>query len=194
MSFWTASVTLFLLLDPVGNIPVFHALLERHPPRIRIRLILRELLVALVVLLIFLHGGRHLLHFLGLQPASMGITGGLILFLIAIRMVFPGQLRELEPEDEEPFIVPLAIPLIAGPSVITMLLLLSSAEPQRMMEWTLALVLSWTLCALVLIASPILLSALHPRGIRALVRLMGMILVMLGVQMFMDGIVAYLKS
>jgi multiple antibiotic resistance protein len=194
MSFWTASVTLFLLLDPVGNIPVFHALLEKHPPRIRIRLILRELFVALGVLLVFLHAGRHLLDFLGLKPASLGITGGLILFLIAIRMVFPEKLRELEPEDEEPFIVPLAIPLIAGPSVIAMLLLLSSAEPHRMIEWTLALVLSWTLSALVLVTSPFLLAVLHPRGIRALVRLMGMILVMLGVQMFMDGIIAFLNS
>ena len=194
MNFWTASVTLFLLLDPVGNIPVFHALLEKHPPRIRIRMILRELMVALLVLMVFLHAGRHLLSFLGLKPASLGVTGGLILFLIAIRMVFPGQLRDLEPEDEEPFIVPLAVPLIAGPSVIAMLLLLSNAEPQRMMEWTLALVLSWSLSALVLIASPFLLSILHPRGIRALVRLMGMILVMLGVQMFMDGIIAFLRS
>ncbi|HSH13734.1 MAG TPA: MarC family protein, partial [Desulfurivibrionaceae bacterium] len=121
MSFWAASVTLFLLLDPVGNIPVFHALLEKHPPRIRIRVILRELLVALGVLLVFLHAGQHLLQFLGLQPASLGITGGLILFLIAIRMVFPERHREPEPEEGEPFIVPLAIPLIAGPSVIAML-------------------------------------------------------------------------
>ncbi len=186
-------VTLFLLLDPVGNIPVFHDLLARYTARERLRIILREMLVALLLLMILLHAGHYLLEFLGLKPATLHIAGGVILFLIAMRMVFPGTGRELEPEDEEPFIVPLAIPLIAGPSVIAMLLLLARSEPERMADWTIALVLSWGLAAAVLIASPALLSLLHPRGIRALVRLMGMVLVMLAIQMVLDGVAAYLK-
>jgi multiple antibiotic resistance protein len=194
MEFWSAAVMLFLILDPLGNVPVFIALLDPLPEPRRRRVILRELLIALGVLLVFLFAGEVVLKFLGLQQSSLRIAGGVILFLIALGMVFPKRGLHPELDREDLFIVPLAVPLVAGPSAIAALLVLVSSEPGRIWEWAGALGLAWSASAIILLASSRLLQAIGRRGLRALEKLMGMLLIMIAVQMLLDGIHEYLKT
>src|SRR5690606_18074466 len=154
-------VTLFFVMDPLGNMPVFNAVLSRFEPRRRAAITARELVIALVILLIFLFAGTAILKFLGLTQPSLSIAGGVLLFLIALRMIFPARTTAARAaEPEEPFIVPLAMPLVAGPSTIAILLLLSSREPQRVWEWCTALLLAWAGTTALLTASPFLMRAL----------------------------------
>ncbi len=188
----SAAVMLFLIMDPFGNMPVFNAVLKEVPEPRRPRIIARESLIALGFLLVFLWAGQPIMSFLNLRPPTLSISGGIILFVIALRMVFPRHEPEIEPLREEPLIVPLAMPLIAGPSCVAVLMLLASSEPHRMFDWTLALLTSWSLTAAILILSPLLIRLLKRRGIMALERLMGMILIMVSVQMLLDGVANYL--
>ncbi len=192
----SASVTLFLVLDPLGNVPIFNSVLARCEPTRRARIILREVILALIILMGFLVAGNKILGFLGLSQSSLSIAGGVLLFIISMRMIFPpGRGGAIEADgDEEPFLVPLAIPLIAGPSTIAMLLLLSSSAPDRLGEWAFALFIAWAATAILLVLSPWLLKHLGDRGSRALERLMGMILVIVAVQMFLNGIRDFVTS
>lgn len=182
-------------MDPFGNLPVFHALLQPVEPRRRLRVMTRELLIAFGVLLVFLFGGTSLLQYLGLKEATLSIAGGLILFLIALGMVFPlkGFTPNSSDEDGDPFLVPLAIPLIAGPSAVAVLLLMVSHAPERITVWLAALTCAWLLTSLVLLASDTLYRHIGDRGARAIEKLMGMILIMMAVQMFLDGVRDYLS-
>ena len=132
MDLLSATLTLILIMDPLGNIPMFLSILNKIPDENhRRKILIRELLLALLVLLIFLFLGRHLLQWLNLQPQSLRIGGGIVLFLIAIKMTFPppsGVIMGQFPEGE-PLLVPLAVPLLAGPSTLAMLILLSSKRP-----------------------------------------------------------------
>ena len=191
----TVSVTLFFIMDPLGNVPIFNAVLANFSEKRRMLIVARELCIALAILLLFLFSGNAILGFLGLSQSSLNIAGGVLLFIIALRMIFPKPLHETEVSDgEDPFLVPLAIPMIAGPSTIAVLLLLSSSEPDRMLEWSVALVLAWLGTTVLLIASPFLMKVLGTRGSRALERLMGMILVILATQMLLNGIRDFAKS
>jgi multiple antibiotic resistance protein len=189
-----AAATLFFVMDPLGNIPIFNAMLSRFPPRRRAQITARELVIALVILSMFLFTGTAILDFLGLTQPSLNIAGGVLLFLIALRMIFPRASAEAASESEEPFIVPLAMPLVAGPSTIAILLLLSSTEPERIWEWAVALVVAWAATTVLLTASPFLLRVLGSRGLRALERLMGMLLVLLATQMLLNGIREFVRS
>ena len=141
MSVFSAALLLFLVMDPVGNIPVFLCVLRKVDPDRQRKVILRELFIALIVLTLFLFTGRYILTILGISEPSLSIAGGIILFLIAIRMIFSDSERAFGASlHEEPFIVPLAIPLIAGPSAMTTVLLLMAREPWRWMEWLAALI------------------------------------------------------
>ena len=95
--------------------------------------------------------------------------------------------------EGEPFIVPLAIPAVAGPSSLALAMLMVNSDPSRMLDWTLALVAAWAVVAALLMASPILLKALGSRGLIAMERLMGMVLVIIAVQMFFDGVIQFLQ-
>jgi multiple antibiotic resistance protein len=191
----SASVTLFLIMDPLGNVPVFNAVLSKLDGSRRTVVIARELCIALIILLGFLFAGNAILSFLGLSQSSLNISGGVLLFIISLRMIFPksSSSEEVEGEDD-PFLVPLAVPLIAGPSTIAILLLLSSSEPERLLEWTVALFMAWLGTTVLLVASPFLLRILGRRGSRALERLMGMILVMLATQMLLNGVRDFAQS
>ena len=197
MDLLSATLTLILIMDPLGNIPMFHSILNKIPDENRRRKILiRELLLALLVLLIFLFLGRHLLQWLNLQPQSLRIGGGIVLFLIAIKMTFPppsGVIMGQFPEGE-PLLVPLAVPLLAGPSTLAMLILLSSNAPEKWMSWLLAVILAWLLTSVVMICSGSLLRLLGEKGLVAVERLMGMVLVTLSVQMLLDGFSDYLRK
>ncbi|MGW8368159.1 MAG: YhgN family NAAT transporter [Gammaproteobacteria bacterium] len=191
----SVSVTLFFIMDPLGNIPIFNAVLAGCDNARRTRIVARELCLALLILLGFLFAGNAILSFLGLSQSSLNIAGGLLLFIISLRMIFPKTVAAEEIGDtEDPFLVPLAIPLIAGPSTIAMLLLLSSGQPDRLPEWSVALFLAWLGTTVLLIASPALLRVLGTRGSRALERLMGMILVILATQMLLNGIRDFIHS
>jgi multiple antibiotic resistance protein len=191
----SVSVTLFFIMDPLGNIPIFNAVLAGCDNARRTRIVARELCLALLILLGFLFAGNAILSFLGLSQSSLNIAGGLLLFIISLRMIFPKTVAAEEIGDtEDPFLVPLAIPLIAGPSTIAMLLLLSSGQPDRLPEWSVALFLAWVGTTVLLIASPALLRVLGTRGSRALERLMGMILVILATQMLLNGIRDFIHS
>jgi len=190
-----AAATLFFVMDPLGNIPVFNSVLSRFEPRRRAQITARELVIALVIMLVLLFAGTAILDFLGLSQPSLNIAGGVLLFLIALRMIFPGRSadRAAQPEDE-PFIVPLAMPMVAGPSTIAVLLLLSSTEPERIWEWCTALVIAWTAATLLLTASPFMMRVLGDRGLRAMERLMGMLLVLLATQMLLNGVREFVQS
>ncbi|MDR2871335.1 MAG: YhgN family NAAT transporter [Xanthomonadaceae bacterium] len=193
MSVLSAAVLLFLILDPLGNIPVFLSVLKPLPRRRQIVVLVRELLIALVVLLLFLWGGRYALELMHLRQESVSIAGGIVLFLIGIRMIFPrpeGLMGEIP--DGEPFIVPLAIPLVAGPSCMAALMLMGSSEPERLTDWSLALLLAWGATSLILLSAPLLYKLLGGRALTALERLMGMLLVAISVQMVLDGLGSYL--
>jgi len=190
----SAAVTLFLIMDPLGNVPVFNAVLSKLDRRRRTAVVARELLIALVVLLGFLFAGNAILGFLGLSQPSLSIAGGILLFIISLRMIFPGQATDDEADYADPFIVPLAVPLIAGPSTIAVLLLLSSNQPDQILEWSIALFLAWFGVTILLVISPYLLTVIGTRGARALERLMGMILVILATQMLLNGIRDFVES
>lgn len=195
MTIASAALLLFLILDPLGNIPVFLSLLKGLPPARQRVVIVRELLIALGVLMLFLWAGRYLLELMHLRQESVSIAGGIILFLIGLRMIFPpaeGIMGE-QPEGE-PFIVPMAIPMIAGPSGMAAVMLLGSQEPGRMGAWSLALAIAWAATAIILFSATYLQKWLGTRVLTAIERLMGMVIVAISVQMLMDGISAYLRA
>lgn len=191
-----ASVTLFLVMDPLGNMPIFNSVLGRLSEAKRTRIIIREVFIALVILLTLLFTGNSLLSFLGLSQVSLNIAGGVLLFIISLKLIFPPSSRDREDLelDDDPLIVPLAIPLFAGPSTIAVLLLLSSTRPEQTMHWVIALLLAWAISSTILVLSPYILSFIGKKGSRAMERLMGMILVILSVQMLLDGLKEFLQS
>lgn len=196
MTTLSAGVLLFLIMDPLGNIPFFLGLLKDVPPQRRRWVMARELLIALGVLLAFLLGGRYLLQLMQLKQESVSIGGGIVLFLIGVKMVFPPANGGIfgDQKGGEPFIVPLAIPGVAGPSAMAALLLLTNTEPGRTVEWGIALFLAWLATAVILMSSTYLFRLLGESVLTALERLMGMLLVALSVQMVMAGIAAFLRG
>ena len=195
MTIVSAALLLFLILDPLGNIPVFLSLLRGMPPQRQRIVLARELLIALAVLMLFLWFGRYALEAMHLRQESVSIAGGIVLFLIGIRMIFPppeGLMGEIP--DGEPFIVPMAIPMVAGPSGMAAVMLMGSQQPDRMGAWSLALLLAWAATAAILFSATLLYKRLGTRALIAVERLMGMLLVAISVQMLLDGIRAYLNT
>ncbi|XOD69895.1 MAG: YhgN family NAAT transporter [Sodalis sp. (in: enterobacteria)] len=192
----SATVLLFLIIDPLGNLPIFMSVLKHLPPKRKRVIVIREMLIALLLMLIFLFAGEHILSFLSLRTETVSISGGIILFLIAIKMIFPSQDGNgfSSPDGEEPFLVPLAIPLIAGPSILAALMLLSHQYPMKINHLILALLIAWSLSASILMLSNIFLRLLGSKGVSALERLMGLLLIMISTQMFLNGIIVYLHN
>ncbi|GAB1450025.1 YhgN family NAAT transporter [Draconibacterium sp.] len=188
-SIWSSAVLLFFLMDPIGNVPVILSVMKGIDPKRQRVIIVRELFMALGILLVFLYAGKPLLAFLHLQQEAVTISGGIILLIIGLRMIFPKAegIMGVQPGGE-PFLVPIAIPLIAGPSILAMLILMTQSNPGNMTNWLIALVVAWFGSAVVIMFAPILLRLLKERGLIALERLMGMILVMIAVQMVINGI------
>ena len=195
MEFISVLLTLFLIMDPFGNIPVFLSQLDKVDPIRRQKILIRELIFALIVIIGCILFGKYIISFMGLRQESISIAGSIILFLIAIQMIYPFRIFELKDDiDSEPFIVPLAIPLIAGPSLIAVLLLFSSSESGQILTIIFASSLAWLLTSLILLFSTYLLRFLGKKGLTAVERLMGMILVAISVQLFLDGISMYFKN
>jgi multiple antibiotic resistance protein len=188
-------VTLFFVMDPLGNIPVFLSILKIVPSERRTFVLAREIVFAYLVLLVFYLLGRYILQFLRLEQEAVSIAGGIVLFLIALRMIFPGD-GALAGDSlaGEPFVVPLAIPLIAGPSTLATLLLLQRSTQLPAGGLLLALTIAWALSGILLLSSTFLYRILHERGLIAVERLMGMLLVMIAVQMLLNGARAFLAG
>jgi MarC family membrane protein len=188
-SFSSAIILLILVTDPLGNSPLFVGLLRQVDPARRRRIIIREVFFAFLLLLFFLLFGRKVLDLMHLTDTSLGIAGGVILFLIALKMVFP------HPEGAfghqmhgEPFLVPLAIPFIAGPSAIATVLLLVSNDPTRMWEWIAALTVAMLVSAVVLGFAEKIADFLGAQVTMAFERLMGLILTAIAIEMLLAGI------
>jgi multiple antibiotic resistance protein len=188
-----AVVTLFIIMDPLGNIPLFLSVLKSVPPARRRRVLVREIAIAYVVLLVFLFVGNYILTFLGLTAETISIAGGIVLFLIALRMIFPDDRGHAgESLQGEPFVVPLAVPLFAGPSTLAAVLLLQRSAGPYEGSLLLAVTVAWALSGVILLSSTFFYRILRERGLIAVERLMGMLLVMVAVQMFMNGVKAFL--
>lgn len=193
ITLYSATITLVLVMDPLGNIPLFLSVLNHIPPQKRKRIILRESVIAFIILILFLFFGPYMLRGMNISPSALEIAGGIILFLIAIRMIFPEQNHEeITRKPPEPFIVPLAIPLIAGPSAMTVVMLLGQQAPYDMPRWVIALFIAWFISTAILVCADFLRNILGERGLIAIERLMGMILTTMAVQMFLSGFEQYL--
>ena len=189
MTILSATLLLFLVLDPIGNVPAFLCILKDTQPDRQPRIIVRELLIALFILIFFMFLGRYILLVLHISEPALSISGGIILFMIAIRMIFSTVSEMfLGGPSGEPFIVPLAVPLIAGPSAVATVLLLMAREPQRWLEWLLAVVLAWFGAGIILLFCGPLRRLFGQRGLTAMERLMGMILTTVAVEMFISGL------
>ena len=192
MTFLSAALLLFLVMDPLGNIPLFLTALKNVPIERRVRVILRELFIALGIMVLFLFSGQAFLSALNISEPALTTTGGVILFLIAIKMIFPSDDGDKKnANEEEPFIVPLAIPYVAGPSALATLLLIMNNEPNRWPEWLGALFAAWLVTGIILLSAGPLAKVLRNRGLIAIERLMGMILVAIAIQMLMNGAVEF---
>lgn len=194
-SFVSAFVLLLLVCDPIGNIPIFVASLDGVAPQRRLRVVLRECFIAFLVLSVAVFAGRPFLEALGLSDVSLQIGGAVVLMLVALRMVFPtGQGIYGDQPHGEPFIVPLAVPALAGPSALATVLLFVSREPQRWPEWIAAIAGVMAVSALVLSFSGRLFALLGERATLAFVRLMGLVLAAIAVELMLRGIRTFLGT
>jgi MarC family membrane protein len=187
-SFASATILLLLITDPLGNIPIFVNSLKAVPAERRSRVIVREVLIAFAVLLAFMFAGQAFLQAMSLSGVSLQIGGALVLFLIALRMIFAPPTPDSPVPSHEPLIVPLAIPALAGPSALATVLLLVSQAPERRLEWVAALTVTMLVCAVVLLLAERLQKRVGERVISAFERLMGLILVSIAVEMMLRGI------
>ncbi len=187
-TFVSATILLILITDPVGNIPIFANALQQVEPQRRPWVILREVLIAFVLLLTFMFVGDGFLRVMNLSALSLQIGGGVILFLIALRMIFPPLKSETAEMLGEPLIVPLAIPAIAGPSALATVLLLVSQAPERRLEWIAALCVTMLVSAVVLVLAERIQRIAGDRFVVALERLMGLVLVAVSIEMMLRGI------
>ena len=186
-TFASATILLLLITDPVGNIPVFANALKHVAPERRARVILREMLIAFFLLLTFMFVGEGFLRVMNLSELSLQIGGGVILFLIALRMVFPPPAAEEAEILTEPLIVPLAIPAIAGPSALATVWLLVSQQSERRLEWIAALCVTMVISAVVLVSAERIQRIVGPRLVTAVERLMGLVLVSVAIEMMLRG-------
>ena len=194
-TFASATILLLLITDPFGNIPIFANALKNVPARRRPLVILREVMIAFGLLLLFMFIGEGFLRVMNLSALALQIAGGVILFLIALRMIFPPPANELVNEPaSEPLIVPLAIPALAGPSALATVLLLVSQAPERRWEWIAALSVTMAVCALVLVLAERIQRVLGERFVVAVERLMGLILVAVAVEMLLRGIKLFISQ
>lgn len=194
-SFGSAVMILLLVTDPLGNIPLFVSLLRQVEPARRPRVILRECAIALAVLIVCIFAGDPLLTLLGVSDRSLTIAGGVILFVIALHMVFRSANSAFGDAPEgEPFIVPLAIPSIAGPTAIATVILLASRAPQRVAEWTIAVTVAIAVTLAVMLFAERISRLFGTRGLHALERLMGLVLTAVAIEMILRGIEEFVRG
>lgn len=196
MQMFSMAFAFFLLMDSIGNLPIFLSILKDINPRRQRAIIMRELLIALGIIILFNFIGDALLGFLNVTMPTILISGGIILFLIALKMIFPVR-RDPDVDihhQKEPFIVPLATPLVAGPAVLAAVMLYSGQHKADSMLTVGAIIIAWAASTLILLSSSLWKKLLGVRGLIACERLMGLILTLIAVQMFLEGLQAFLKN
>jgi multiple antibiotic resistance protein len=191
MSFEELAITLFFIMDPIGMIPVEIALLSGIEPKKRRRIVIRECIIALFIMLAFMFFGSQILSAFGINTASAQIGGGIILFLIALDMVLPSN-KELSKEKETPFIVPIATPLIAGPGLLSTIMLYGHQEPNKIKLLT-VIVSVWLVATLIIISAQQIRHVLGKSGVKAVEKLFGLLLTIMSVNMIGAGIFALIK-
>jgi multiple antibiotic resistance protein len=196
VNLFAISLSLFLLMDPIGNIPFYISFLKGVEPKRQRTIILRELLIALAIIILFNFIGDALMHFLSIRQDTIQIAGGIILFLLCLKMVFPSRhdgTDNLPHTAAEPFIVPLAVPLVAGPGVLAAVMIYARQEANK---WIMvgAILIAWFASLLILIASSFLKNILGWRGILAMERLMGLILTLIAIEMFLNGVSSFITN
>ena len=194
MNLFTLTIILFLIMDPVGNISSFLSLLKDFPKEKRRKIIIREMLIALAAMLVFNFLGEYIFYILEISDTTVKLASGAILFLMAVKILFPSvdSLRANLPTGE-PFITPLAIPLIAGPSLLATVMLFARLEPSQTTMLS-AIFISWALAVSVLLMGSRLQRVIGSNGLMACERLMGMVLIMLAIQRFAEGIQQFVKA
>ncbi len=189
LSIWSTALILIFVIDPFGNIPVLLAVLKSVKKGRIYFIIAREVFAGLVLLLIFLFFGGNFLSIFHLETAAVTIAGGIIFLIIGIKLIFPdGKNLGIYPAEEEPFLVPIAIPMIAGPSALATLLVISESSQSGKLPVFFSLMIAWGISAVILFLSPFFYSFLKEKGLSALEKLMGMLLLMMSVQMLIDGL------
>lgn len=191
-SFLSAFALLLLVLDPFGNLPIFISVLQGVAPENRRRVALREVLIAFCVLVAFMLGGGAFLSLMRLSERSLEVAGGVILLIIAIRMIFTDDSGiYADDSGREPFIFPLAVPLLAGPSAMATVLLLASRQPERLMTWIGALTLAMAVSGVVLLSADRIRRWLGASMVAAIEKLMGLVLTAVAVEMILAGLKRY---
>ncbi len=194
-SFFQTFILLLLVTDPFGNVPLFVTALKDVPTARRPRIVVRECAIAFALLLLFMFFGRHFLTALQLTDTSLRIGGAVILLIIAIRMIFPHPDGVLGRSDHgEPFIVPLAIPALAGPSALATVLLFSSQTAEEVMIHVAALALVFVIWLAVFLGAERLQKVLGAQVMTAFERLMGLILTAMSIEMLLGGVRAFVKT
>ncbi len=192
-SFISSVITLALVMDGFGNIPLFITALKKVAPERRKIVLLRELGIALLIMVAFLFLGKWFLHAFGIHEYSLSIAGGIILFIISIKLVFGGEEdTKSDPKEDEPFVVPLAIPLVAGPAALSMVMITAAQQSNKFITLGAVVVASLINSAILMFSFP-LSNLLGKRGLIAIERLTGMILVLMSVDMVMGGISAFMS-
>ena len=190
----SSAVVFILIMDPLGNVPLFITALRNTADERRRKVVVRELFIALAIMLLFLFGGRGFMTLFSVGEPALKVAGGIILMLIALRMIFPTADKNLkEYVEDEPFIVPLAVPYLAGPSLLAMEVVLISGSPERWPYYLTALIIAWLGSAIVLYFSDFLSKLAGERTLVAIERLMGMVLVIIATQMTLAGIASFFK-
>ncbi len=194
MTIFALAFALFVLIDPVGNIPLFLKTLHPFKPKRQRIILIREMLIALGIMIGFQFGGEAMLQALHIQKDALYIAGAVILFLIALEMVFKSS-ADKDPQQviDEPLIVPLAIPLIAGPAVLAAVTIFATQEANDL-KVTTAIVLAWLGSVVILFFASFLQNILGKKGLLALEKLMGLILTLMSVEMFLEGIRIFMNG
>jgi len=184
---------LFVVVDPIGNLPFVQAILGPLSRRDYRRVITREVLIAFLVLLCFALAGERVLGLLGVERSSLHVAGGVILFLISLKMIFKSSAAIFENGyRDDPLLVPIAVPAVAGPSAITTLLILRTQQHVPLGSILAALGLVLLLTYLTLLLGRPISKALGSRGISALEKLMGLLLNLIAVDMILGGVRSFL--
>jgi len=189
MHIFSSAFILLFVIDPFGNIPILLAILKNLEGRRMSYVIFREMMIGLFLLILFLYFGNVFLKLFHLETGAITISGGIIFFIISLRMIFPGPKgSNIYAAEKEPFIVPIAMPMIAGPAALATLLIMGESGGDSKFPLLLSLFCAWLISFIILILSPHLLNLLKERGLTAMERLMGMLLLMMSVQKFIDGL------
>ncbi len=193
MKIFEIAFPLFLIMDPLGNLPVCLSMLKEFSPQRQRRILLRELLFALGIIILFMYLGAGLMKVLNIHQSTLRIAGGVILFIISMKMIFPKPESNGTEAEKDPFIVPIAVPLFAGPSLLAAVMVYGSRDNADMSVLT-GVMAAWAATFIIMMTGPTLARLLGRRGLRACERLMGLILILLAVQMLEDGIAFYINN